>query len=97
MNISQPVPTAYSFQLAQANQATPPQEPTILNKLSEAWSYLMELSSLQAAHRVALFGPEPNASQSEVKMESIEAFAGAICAQAACLVGEARTIQNRLK
>lgn len=73
-----------------------PRDATIQQKLSEALSYLNELKNVQASLRASLFGEGEQGPEKEFGPVSIEGIASDLSRRAACLVGEAKTIAQRI-
>ncbi len=75
-----------------------PCEPSLLSCARELFSYLCELQAVQGEARHGLLSPEPAeiSGNSESADDSLEATLGRSCRMAACLVGEARTMNAKL-
>lgn len=88
----------YGIGLQNAMPPTP-REPNIADRSKELLTYLLELDSLQASIRTKLFGPFPQGTNTlgqSNEEPSIETMIAVACERSACLVGEAKSILNRL-
>ncbi len=76
-----------------------PKEPSLLTCAQELRGYLYELGKIHADTRSQLFQPEPSEIRGNGSEETGDTLEGVLrhsCRLAACLVGEARSINARL-
>lgn len=79
--------------------SAPPRDPNLADRTKELLNHLVELNHIQSSTRAKLFGSGPQIEQGlgQSKEEpSIETMIAVACERAACLVGEAHSIFNRL-